>query len=258
MDEIFGGCLSSLLYALGRTGAMVKAGINTKSALNKARLNAKRQGATVTPRWHSVNRKAILYIISPLLGWTLVYFVFFWLLSKINIPRGIYILVLLPLIPVILGGLGLVFKPIEEEELEDYIFATKEERKSERAKELVSEIVNKLNVSFVSGDPETIKDQIALLSFVDELITHTPRIKQNEIQKLRGNLINQANEKLFTHLVSLLSERDQKELDTFLDSIPSNKEMWQFFTDKIPNLNIQIANVLIQFRNSYLTQGVKG
>jgi len=57
---------------------------------------------------------------------------------------------------------------------------------------------------------------------VDELITHNPHIKPKEIQKLRGNLINQANEKLFSHLVSLLSERDQKELDTFLDSIPSD------------------------------------
>lgn len=258
MDEIFGGCLAGLFYLLGRTGAMVKVGINTKSALNKARLNAKRQGVTVTPGWYSINRKATLYILSPVLGWLLVYFLLFWLLSKINAPTGIYILALLPLIPVLLGSLGLVFKPLEEEELEDYISVTKEERKLERARNLVGEIVNKLTVSFVSGDPETIKDQISLFSFVDELITNNPRIKPEEIQKIRITLLNQANEKVFTCLVSLLSERDQKELDKFLDSIPSNTAMWQFFADKIPDMNTQTIKVFNDFRNSYLTQSSKG
>jgi len=259
MEDIFKICVAGLFYILGSTGAQVNIGINTKSVLNKARLNAKRQGAEVTPSWHRANRKATLYIVSPVLGWTIIYLLLFRLLSNINAPTGIYVLVLLPLIPVLLGSLGLVFKPIyEEEEFDNCLPVTEEQRKSVRAKRLVIEIVNILNASLASGEPEAIKDQIVLLSLVDDLIKNNCHIKPEEIPKVRITLLNQANERVFTHLVGLLSERDQKELDTFLEGVPSNKEMWRFISHKIPNLEGQIVNAFLQFRDSYLAQDNKG
>lgn len=258
MDEIFQTCTTVIIYALGNTGAKVWEGIHIKIALRKARLNAKKQQLTITPEWYKMNRKASFYIVAPILGWATIYVLIFWLLSKFNPPIGIYILALLPLVPVIIGSMGLIFVPIVDEEDASYFLPfTKEDRKSARTKDLVRELTNKIVFSSASGDQSAINDERAFLVWVDDCIKYNPHIKPSDIPKIRGTILTEMIEKVFTHVTNLLPEKDQKELDVFLDKIPSNQEMWQFFARKIPDLNTQIGTVLNQFRDNYIAQSRK-
>ncbi len=55
-----------------------------------------------------------------------------------------------------------------------------------------------------------------------------------------------------THLVTLLSETDQRELDGLLEKKVTDEELDNFFIKKIPNLSAEIATVLVNFRTAYL------
>lgn len=104
-----------------------------------------------------------------------------------------------------------------------------------------------------------LKDQAALLSFVDELIRERkdPNINDKNREQMRAFLLQQVNEAINTHLITLLSEEDQKELDILLDKNVSNQELDEFFKRKIPNLTVEIATALINFRAAYLYPVVK-
>lgn len=99
-----------------------------------------------------------------------------------------------------------------------------------------------------------LRDQIALLSFIDELIKERkdPNINEKNIANIRALLLKELNDAINTHLVSLLTERDQIELDILLEKGMTNDQLDDFFRKKIPNLEVEIASVLLNFRAAYL------
>lgn len=102
--------------------------------------------------------------------------------------------------------------------------------------------------------PQDLKDQAALLSFIDEMMKerNDPNITDKNREQMRAFLLYKANEAINTHLITLLSEEDQKELDALLERNASNQELDEFFKKKIPNLSVEIATALLNFRAAYL------
>jgi hypothetical protein len=101
---------------------------------------------------------------------------------------------------------------------------------------------------------QVIKDQIALLSYVDKLIEERqdPHITEKALPKVREYLLARVNEAINSHLVNLLTEKDREELEKLLDSNAHNDFITEFFEKKIPNLETEIAAVLLDFRTGYL------
>lgn len=100
-----------------------------------------------------------------------------------------------------------------------------------------------------------LRDQVALLSFIDDLIKERkdPNINEKNINDVRALLLKELNDAINTHLVSLLTERDQIELDVLLEKkTMTNEQLDDFFRKKIPNLEAEIATVLLNFRAAYL------
>ncbi len=99
-----------------------------------------------------------------------------------------------------------------------------------------------------------LRDQVALLSFVDDLIKERkdPNVNEKNIADVRALLLKELNDAINTHLVSLLTERDQIELDVLLEKKMTNEELDDFFRKKIPNLEVEIASALLNFRAAYL------
>ena len=103
-------------------------------------------------------------------------------------------------------------------------------------------------------DEKAIKDQIALLSFVNDLIKdrQDPNINEQNLSKVKELLLIEVNDAINRYLISLLSEKDQLELDVLLNKNASNDSVDDFFASKIPNLEAEIAGVLLKFRAAYL------
>lgn len=99
-----------------------------------------------------------------------------------------------------------------------------------------------------------LRDQVALLSFVDDLIKERkdPNVNEKNIANVRALLLKELNDAINTHLVSLLTERDQIELDVLLEKKMTNDQLDDFFRKKIPNLEVEIASALLNFRAAYL------
>lgn len=97
-------------------------------------------------------------------------------------------------------------------------------------------------------------DDVALLSYIDDLLAERTDLKltEEEQPKVQAALLKEVNEAINTHLVSVLSEANQQELNTFLDKDPTNEELTGFFKAKILNLPTEIATALINFRAAYL------
>jgi len=102
--------------------------------------------------------------------------------------------------------------------------------------------------------PNSVKDQIAFMSFIDDLIKekNDPDIKPEQLPQIKTLLLKELNEKVNLHLVSLLSERDQLELDELFNKNASDEEIDNFFQAKVPNLIPEMTAVLLEFRNTYL------
>ena len=103
-------------------------------------------------------------------------------------------------------------------------------------------------------DNQGIKDQVALVSFIDDLIKekNDQSIKPDTLPKIKEMLLKQLNEMINTHMINLLSDKDKIELDKLLDNNASNEELDKFFERKILNLKSEIASVLLDFRASFL------
>lgn len=103
------------------------------------------------------------------------------------------------------------------------------------------------------------KDQLALLTFVDNLIRERkdPRVNESNMAQIRELLLKQINEEVNTHLVVLLQDKDQAELSVLLDKNVSNDELNTFFKNKIPNFEVEMAAALLNFRSAYLYQPPK-
>lgn len=103
-------------------------------------------------------------------------------------------------------------------------------------------------------DDKKIMDQVALLSYVDDLIKERkdPDVKPENMADVRGLLLKEVNNAINVHLIGLISEKDQVELDELLDKNVPDDELNQFFIKKIPNLEVEIASALLNFRAAYL------
>jgi len=101
---------------------------------------------------------------------------------------------------------------------------------------------------------QAIKNQIALLSFVDDLIKEKkdPAINEKNLAQIKALLLQEINDAINRHLISLLTEDDAKELDVLMEKNPADDEIDNFFAKKIPNLDVEIASVLLNFRAAYL------
>jgi len=97
-------------------------------------------------------------------------------------------------------------------------------------------------------------DQVALLSFIDDLIRDRkdPNITEKNMEEMRAMLLKKVNEEINIHMINCLTDKDRVELDMMLDKNPSDKELHEYFVKKIQNLDIEIAAAMLKFRASYL------
>ena len=102
--------------------------------------------------------------------------------------------------------------------------------------------------------PKGIRDQVALMAFIDELIQekNDPSVKPEQLPNLRTGLLAELNDMINDRLVSLLSEAKQIELEAILDRKGSNEEIDKLFEESIPNLSSEVAAALLEFRYAYL------
>jgi len=99
------------------------------------------------------------------------------------------------------------------------------------------------------------KNQIALLSFVDDLIAekNDPEVTEENIFQVRMSLLKEVNEAIYAHLIGILPEEDLSELEKILGEDPSEDKLADFFSKKIPNLETEITIALLNFRSGYLS-----
>lgn len=101
---------------------------------------------------------------------------------------------------------------------------------------------------------KTVKDQVALLSFVDKLIEarKDPTTTAESLPKVRELLLKELNDDINRSLIGMLSEKDQVVLDELLDKNASDEELDAFFASKIPNISEEIAAIMVKFKDAYL------
>jgi len=107
----------------------------------------------------------------------------------------------------------------------------------------------------LASQPQGVRDQVALLSFIDNLIKekNDQSITPEQLPQVKAALLTELNEMINTRMVTLLPEVSQRLLDAMLERKASDQELDKFFSEKIPNLSAEIASVLIDFRAAYLT-----
>ncbi|OGK08538.1 hypothetical protein A2767_05580 [Candidatus Roizmanbacteria bacterium RIFCSPHIGHO2_01_FULL_35_10] len=99
-----------------------------------------------------------------------------------------------------------------------------------------------------------IKDQIALIRHIDDLIKlrNDPHVTPEKLPAVKTLLLKEINEWINRHLITKLDDQGQIELEKLLNSNESDEELDKFFSQKIPNLQSEIASVLFNFRTAYL------
>jgi len=97
----FGG-----LYLLGKTGQLVRKGVETRKTLNKTDREAGCEELVANEEWYVFNRKSILWIIGPVLGWVGIY-----LALLLVLPLRVFLFSLFVLIVPALGYFGIFFVP---------------------------------------------------------------------------------------------------------------------------------------------------
>lgn len=103
-------------------------------------------------------------------------------------------------------------------------------------------------------DNKSMMDQVALVSFIDGLIKDRKDadITLSNMDNVKTILLKEVNTAINTHILSLLSAKDQVDLDDLLNKNGSDEELNKFFINKIPNLESEIASALLNFRAAYL------
>jgi|SRR3989339_916574 len=106
----------------------------------------------------------------------------------------------------------------------------------------------------ISKLPAGVKDQVAFMSFIDDVLKEKNDVSltADQLTQIKTLLLKELNEKVNTHLVALLSEKDQIELDELLSKNVNDEELDKFFQTKIPNLIPEMTSVLLNFRMDYL------
>jgi hypothetical protein len=101
---IIGGIVIALLNLFAKTGRLVRTGLETKKALEKARKEMGQQGMMPNEKFHSLNKNASLKIALPIAGLVLLYAIVFF-----AAPIGVFLFCLLLLIAPIVGFSGYKF-----------------------------------------------------------------------------------------------------------------------------------------------------
>lgn len=103
-------------------------------------------------------------------------------------------------------------------------------------------------------DEKAIKDQVALASFVDDLIRDRkdPNITPQALPKVKAMLLSELNQAVNKHLIDRLSHQDQLALDEMLNKNATDDEIDKFFIQKIPSIQVEVAAALLNFRAAYL------
>ncbi|MFA6532411.1 MAG: hypothetical protein WCT22_00260 [Patescibacteria group bacterium] len=106
----------------------------------------------------------------------------------------------------------------------------------------------------LNNQPQSIRDQVALLSFIEDLLKekNDSTIKPEALPQVKAALLKELNDMINTHMVAILPEADQRELNILLKNKVAVEEIDKFFEEKIPNLAAELASVLIDFRTAYL------
>jgi hypothetical protein len=107
--------------------------------------------------------------------------------------------------------------------------------------------------------PQGARDQAALAAFVEQMITDKkdPAVNGENMSRLSEVLLGELNDQINTHLINLLPEDKQKELEGLLDKEANDMAIDGFFEKNIVNLEAEIAAVLLNFRAGYLAVPVK-
>lgn len=101
-----------------------------------------------------------------------------------------------------------------------------------------------------------IKSQVALMKFVTDLIDEKKPSYLNDTnrQAVVESLLEDLNEEIDRHLVNQLDESTQKELEKLLDNKEMGpKELDDFMAKSIPNIESEVAAVMLNFRDAYLS-----
>lgn len=95
----------------------------------------------------------------------------------------------------------------------------------------------------------------SLEKFAEELIRekNSPYVTSENFQSVKEMLIDEISQAINTKLVSLLSDTDVEELNQHLDENATDQQLYVFFSHKIPHINQEITNTLIDFRKGYLS-----
>lgn len=101
-----------------------------------------------------------------------------------------------------------------------------------------------------------VSDEVALLTYIDEIIDEMkdPRITPVDRPRMRAAMHDELRNEINTHIVNLLTEPEQIEMDTlFADKVPLS-QIDSFLREKIPNIDIETAAVMLNFKAGYLTR----
>ncbi len=102
-----------ILYLLGRTGAIIRSGLEAKRILRNIKSDASAKGLLLSEKWFAFNKSATIWILVPPLSW-LSFYAFAYFLF----PTKLFLLSLVILILPILGSMGYFFRL--NDNVEDY------------------------------------------------------------------------------------------------------------------------------------------
>ncbi len=103
----------AILYLLGRTGAILRSGLETKKLLRKIKSDASAKGLVLSEKWFTFNKSATLWILAPPLLWAT-----FYMFAYFIFPTKLFLFSLVALILPFLGSMGFFFNL--NENVEDY------------------------------------------------------------------------------------------------------------------------------------------
>lgn len=101
---------------------------------------------------------------------------------------------------------------------------------------------------------QALRDQVAILSYVDDLMRDKAdkSLKPEQVPNIRALLLKEVNEAINEHLINCLNEQKQVELDELLDKDATDEQVMEFFKKTIPNVEVEVTTALLNFRAAYL------
>lgn len=106
---------------------------------------------------------------------------------------------------------------------------------------------------------KNLADTAALTDYIDELLNLRPDLNLSSAQlpNVRLGLLKELNNAINSHLITLLSDEEAAEFDSFLEKKASDDELNDFLEKKIPNIATEIALVLMNFKKDFLAASYK-